>query len=88
MYGVKQWERGNGFTAAQSVMNVVESLLYMGYLFVWWSHGRIEGGRRVVKGREGALAVVMGFSAAVMTVSKTALYCEFDLDAVRIPWQE
>jgi hypothetical protein len=79
MYGVKQWELGNGFTAAQSLMNVAETLLYMAYLGIWYYYGQsvVRGSRRTVTGRAGALAVLLGFSAAVMTVSKTVLYCEF-----------
>lgn len=75
VYGWKAWDAGNGFTAAQSAMNLVESLLYVGYLWLW-ARGRDERG--AVAGREGGLAVLMGWAAAVMTVSKTALYCEFN----------
>lgn len=76
MYGAKQWDRGNGFTAAQSALNVAESLMYAAYLGVWRYYGAAAGpgGKVVVAGRAGALAVLVAFAACVMTVSKTALY--------------
>ena len=81
MYGVKQWVAGNGFTAAQSIVNLVESLLYVVYVALWWFNAQSlpaqkrGAGRRVVSGRLGAWTALVGFSAAVMTVSKTAVYC-------------
>lgn len=79
MYGFKQWDAGNGFTAAQGMLNVVETVMYLVYLWLWHRNGVVlpagaGAGRRVVAGRAGALAVLFGFSAAVMTVSKTVLY--------------
>lgn len=78
MYGFKQWNLHNGFTAAQSIMNVIESLMYVAYLGLWFFYGETnaQGARKAVRGRAGALAVLLGFSGAVMTVSKTVLYCE------------
>lgn len=73
MYGEKQWQAGNGFTAAQGALNAIESALYLAYLALWWRGARPD---RSVGGRAGALAVMLAFSAAVMTVSKTVLYCE------------
>lgn len=81
MYGFKQWDLRNGFTAAQSAMNLVETALYLAYLWLWYLYGQpgpvSAGARRTVRGRVGATAVLLGFSAAVMTVSKTILYCEW-----------
>ncbi|KAH6838636.1 hypothetical protein B0I37DRAFT_419568 [Chaetomium sp. MPI-CAGE-AT-0009] len=76
MYGFKQWHLGNPFAATQSLMNLAETLLYLVYLGLWYAYGRAPapGARRAVAGRGGALAVLLGFSAAVMTVSKTVLY--------------
>jgi hypothetical protein len=79
MYGFKQWNLRNPFAAAQSLMNLVETLLYLGYLGMWYWYGQpvaARGGRKAVGGRLGAWAVLLGFGAAVMTVSKTVLYCE------------
>lgn len=79
MYGFKQWHLRNPFAAGQSVMNAVETLLYFVYLGLWYAYGQppAPGARRAVGGRVGGLAVLVGFSAAVMTVSKTVLYCEY-----------
>jgi hypothetical protein len=38
--------------------------------------GKGMSGRRRVAGRAGGLAVIVGFATAVMTFSKTVLYCE------------
>lgn len=93
IYGWPAYEARNGFTAAQTALNVVECLLYGFYLWVVYRHGRGETGEgrgapgsgkvgwvgrgKVVRGRWGGWAVVVGFGAAVMTVSKTVLYCGF-----------
>ena len=74
MYGWKAWDAGNGFTAAQGALNLVETLMYMAYLWLW-SRGKNESG--AIAGRQGGLALLLGWAAAVMTVSKTVLYCEF-----------
>ncbi len=78
MYGFKQWDLKNPFAAAQSLMNVVETVMYLGYLWMWFSYGKpaVAGGRKAIGGEIGGLTVLLGFSAAVMTVSKTVLYCE------------
>ncbi|TPX13850.1 uncharacterized protein E0L32_005794 [Thyridium curvatum] len=77
VYGFKQWDLRNGFTAAQGALNIVESLCYLAYLYLWRANGRPSaraGGRLGVAGRPAALAVMLAFSAAVMTLSKTVLY--------------
>ncbi|KAK2074241.1 hypothetical protein P8C59_008462 [Phyllachora maydis] len=75
MYGFKAWNARNGFTAAQTVLNVVETAMYAVYLALWMRHGRVRAaGRKYVTGREGAIAPLLGFTAAVMTLSKTVLY--------------
>lgn len=88
VYGWPAWTERNGFTAAQSFMNVVETVLYLYYLWVVWFRAREprngkglawfaglseEGRKKKVVDRAG-LAVVLVFSAAVMTLSKTMLY--------------
>lgn len=80
MYGFKQWNLNNPFAATQSWLNLVENVLYLVYLGLWYVNGRAlaPGARRAVGGKVGALAVLVGFSAAVMTVSKTVLYCKWD----------
>lgn len=92
IYGWKAFNENNGFTAAQTLLNVVETAMYVYYLYVVFTHGRqlpahgrrakassggFLGRQRYVDGRKGALALVVVHSAAVMTVSKTALYCKY-----------
>ncbi|KAG6012678.1 hypothetical protein E4U54_007362 [Claviceps lovelessii] len=81
VYGWKALRDKSGFTAAQSSLNVAETVLYLAYLYIWRSRGgrdHAQAGTRppawVVGGRAGALALLLGFSAAVMTLSKTLLY--------------
>ncbi|KAK4225071.1 hypothetical protein QBC38DRAFT_280353 [Podospora fimiseda] len=70
IYGLKAYESHNGFTAAQSALNVIETLGYIYYLVKWYS----QSANSQVKGRDGAKMLLVGYSAAVMTVSKTVLY--------------
>lgn len=93
IYGSIAYNEKNGFTGAQSFMNVVETLFYVYYLYILIVHGRPSKAlgrgapktsaagflsqQRYVDGRQGALAVLIGYSGAVMTVSKTALYCKY-----------
>jgi hypothetical protein len=66
VYGWFAFDKGMGFTGAQGMLNAIETAMYLVYL---WLHFRSEG-----TGRTGATAVLIGFSAAVMTLSKTVLY--------------
>lgn len=90
-YGWPAYNEQDGFTAAQSALNAVETLGYVVYLWIVWEYGRQEGSRgrgapepesvgalgraRTVRGRMAAWAVLVGFGAALMTLSKTVLYC-------------
>ncbi|KHN99745.1 uncharacterized protein MAM_02598 [Metarhizium album ARSEF 1941] len=75
VYGWKAFHARDGFTAAQGLLNVVETLLYAAYLWLWYSRGEPAAhGPRLVTGRPAARAVLLGFSSAVMTLSKTLLY--------------
>lgn len=85
VYGWKALNEKNGFTSAQGIMNIPETLLYLYYLYLVYFHGAqskaTHGGpkpgflaQRFVRGKCGALAVVIGFTAAIMTLSKTLLY--------------
>lgn len=101
IYGWKAWNAHNGFTAAQTALNVVETSMYFYYLYVLYAHGKPSaapgrgapkpakvgflGEQRYVDGQKGALAVLVAFSAAVMTVSKTVLYCKCVLDVLVTP---
>ena len=75
IYGREAWEEQNGFTAAQTTLNLIETVGYSGYLYVSFMYGEGEGfGRRSLAGGWGGLACLFGFALAVMTVSKTLLY--------------
>ncbi|RMZ66535.1 c6 transcription factor [Pyrenophora seminiperda CCB06] len=89
VYGWPGWERGDGFGGAQGVLNAVELVLYGLYAMVVCNHGvptaggagvqvrakaDFLGGGRKVRGKTGNRAVLIGFAAAVMTLSKTVLY--------------
>jgi len=91
IYGWKAFNEGNGFTSAQGFLNIIESLMYAYYLYIVFAYGKASkaqgsgapdaekvgflGQQRSVAGSKGALAVLVAYSAAVMTVSKTVLYC-------------
>ncbi|KAI0603548.1 hypothetical protein F4775DRAFT_38313 [Biscogniauxia sp. FL1348] len=82
VYGWKAFEARSGFTAAQGALNAAETLLYLAYLWACLfrsadlaPRGPAAAARkRVLTGRPAALAVLIAFSAAVMTLSKTVLY--------------
>ncbi|KAF9456287.1 hypothetical protein BDZ94DRAFT_1292916 [Collybia nuda] len=61
VYGLPSFNSGDGFTNAQSMLNVVETLLNITYLYL----AHIS---------EWPPATLVGFASAVMTLSKTILY--------------
>ena len=91
IYGWKAYNSHNGFTAAQSAMNVVETGMYAWYLGTVYAYGQQSarqgrgaprtssvgwlGESRSLGGRRAGEAVLIAFAAAVMTLSKTLLYC-------------
>lgn len=91
IYGWKAFNDHNGFTAAQGTLNVIETVMYLYYAYVVYVYGvqskakgrgapslgvvGMLGESRVVSGQVGASAVLVAFSASVMTFSKTVLYC-------------
>lgn len=92
IYGWPAFDARNGFTAAQTVMNVVETIGYIYYLAVVYLYGAtvtsgrgapkvkkgpvwLLTGEKVVAGKTGAIALLVAYSASVMTLSKTLLYC-------------
>ncbi|EGC41020.1 conserved hypothetical protein [Histoplasma capsulatum var. duboisii H88] len=90
VYGWPAWNDRDGFPSAQSLMNLVETACYIFYLFVLFQYGTFDHGggrksktakksyfldlRKSVSGRLGAIALLVVFSASVMTTSKTILY--------------
>lgn len=79
VYGFPAYSGKDGFTAAQSLLNIVETLGYLIYMAIVWkagiSHGP-SGLKRKIKGSWGASAALLGLAMSVMTVSKTTLYGE------------
>ncbi|KAF2183243.1 hypothetical protein K469DRAFT_583835 [Zopfia rhizophila CBS 207.26] len=88
VYGWPGWENKDGFGGAQGAINAIEAVLYGLYIMIVYNHGVpvaggrglqvgvkrwLSGGRRV-DGKTGNRALVIGFTAAVMTLSKTVLY--------------
>lgn len=82
VYGWPAFDAKDGFTGAQSSMNVVETIGYLLYLGVVWRKGGREGQGLGVKGRLGervegewgAAAALGGFAVSLMTLSKTVFY--------------
>ncbi|GAP88475.1 putative C6 transcription [Rosellinia necatrix] len=82
VYGWKAFHAKSGFTGAQGLLNVVETLMYIYYALAYYRHAVAvggSGGRKALVGRKAAVAVLVAFSASVMTLSKTVLYwlCEY-----------
>ncbi|KAF1843061.1 uncharacterized protein K460DRAFT_367993 [Cucurbitaria berberidis CBS 394.84] len=90
VYGWPGWDRKDGFGGAQGALNAVEVVLYGLYAMIIYNHGVsaaggtglqlgegvgawFAGGRKV-RGPTGNRALIIGFAAAVMTLSKTVLY--------------
>lgn len=90
VYGWPSYDRRDGFTAAQASLNVVETIGYLGYLYIIYSQGNQTttrgrgapskkqigwlGQTRAVHGRWAAYAVLILESVSLMTLSKTILY--------------
>jgi hypothetical protein len=98
VYGWPGWENHDGFGGAQGVLNVVEVVMYGLYAMIIYNHGVpaaggtglqlgegvgawFAGGRKV-RGKVGNRALIIGFAAAVMTLSKTVLYCEYNIQVI------
>jgi hypothetical protein len=93
VYGWPGWENNDGFGGAQGVLNAVEVVLYGLYAMIIYNHsapaaggtglqleqgfGKWLSGGRKVRGLSGNRALIIGFAAAVMTLSKTVLYCAY-----------
>lgn len=79
VYGFPAYNGKDGFTGAQSSLNIVETLGYLIYMAIVWKAGTSHGPswlKRKIEGRWGASAALLGFTMSVMTVSKTTLYRE------------
>ena len=95
VYGWPAYDSHVGFTAAQASLNVVETAMYFFYLAAIYVNGSgnffqtrdvksffLGEERNSVSGPGVASGVLYLFSAAIMTLSKTVLYCKCDLP----PW--
>jgi hypothetical protein len=92
VYSRSAWDANEGFGGAQGVLNAVELVLYGLYALILYNHGTkapsgtgLQAGQGVsawfagglkVQGKVGNRALIIGFAAAVMTLSKTVLYCK------------
>lgn len=80
VYGWKAFHAKSGFTSAQGALNAIETVMYLAYAWAFFTKAvDVAGGKKAITGRCGAQAVLIGFSAAVMTLSKTLLYCTFGI---------
>jgi hypothetical protein len=91
IYGWKAYKEHNGFTAAQGLLNLIESLVYIYYLYILYTYGKPSpapgrgaprpskvgflGEQRYLTGKMAGVAVLVLYSGAMMTLSKTVLYC-------------
>lgn len=76
LYGFEALANFDGFTGAQSAMNVVETLMFAGYVVFALQNGIKTGNglERRVLGRKAGVAALLGFTAFTMTLAKTILY--------------
>jgi len=63
VYGVKAFEDGEGFANAAAVLNVVENLFAI--LYLWFTHACHSSPE---------LATIAGYTGSAMTLAKTLLY--------------
>jgi len=94
VYSPEAYYSGLGWTAAQGLGNVFETLAYLVYLWIVVTHGRRDGKeegvlgslgalgeRRRVEGKWGAVANLIGYTTFMVTLAKTVLYCRLSLKA-------
>ncbi|WVR07930.1 uroporphyrinogen-III C-methyltransferase [Kwoniella sp. DSM 27419] len=74
LYGQKALDDKDGFTNAQALMNVIEVLLAIEYLYLRHTSPRTSSGTPQPSHSYHGHAPLVGFAGALMTLSKTALY--------------
>lgn len=74
IYGTQAWDENEGFTAAQGVINMVEVMLLVTYTLITACQGR-RFQERAFGGQWAGIAMVVGLTASVVTLTKTSLYC-------------
>ena len=97
VYSIEAYYSGLGWTGAQGLGNIFETLAYVAYAYIVIVYGRDEGRaegilgslgaigrRRRVDGFWGAVASLVGYTTFMVTITKSVLYCEYGSDlAVR-----
>jgi hypothetical protein len=89
VYSPEAYYSGLGWTGAQGLGNIFETLAYLAYLWIVVARGQDEGraegflgslgvmGRkRTVEGYWGAVASLGGYTTFMVTVAKSVLYCK------------
>lgn len=92
VYSPEAYHSGLGWTGAQGLGNVFETIAYIAYLWVILAYGQSEGRgegvwsylgpvgeKRRVHGWWGAVASLLGYTTFAITVMKSVLYCESSL---------
>ncbi|KAF3927921.1 hypothetical protein ABW20_dc0107132 [Dactylellina cionopaga] len=80
VYGFKHFEDGEGFNPAQSLLNVLETAMYVYYFYLVRSYQGRKGdtvgvfGERKMVGEQAGKAVFWGLVACTATFWKTVLY--------------
>jgi hypothetical protein len=78
IYGFPTLESGHGFTNAQALMNIIEAILNLEYLYLRHTSPRTirNAQTQVAKSRPAyhPQAPLVGFAASIMTAAKTLLY--------------
>ncbi|WWC92622.1 uroporphyrinogen-III C-methyltransferase [Kwoniella dendrophila CBS 6074] len=74
LYGQPGVDSGDGFTNAQALMNVIEVILALEYLYLRHTSPRTSNKTSNPAHSYHAHAPLVGFAGALMTASKTALY--------------
>ncbi|KAI2788755.1 hypothetical protein POX_e06776 [Penicillium oxalicum] len=78
IYGWPAWNERNGFTAAQSVMNVFETLGYLYYLWIVYHHGAtVVNSRGDKKLKKGMVWLLTGDKVVAGRTGATALLVAF-----------
>lgn len=88
VYSPEAYYSGLGWTGAQGLGNIFETLAYLAYLWIVMVHGQDKGNgegvlgslgavgkKRTVEGYWGAISSLAGYTTFMITVAKSGLYC-------------
>jgi hypothetical protein len=89
VYSPEAYYSGLGWTGAQGLGNIFETLAYLAYLWIVVTRGQDKGRgegvlgslgavgkKRTVEGYWGAVSSLAGYTTFMITVAKSVLYCE------------